>query len=268
MLGLPLVVAALWAGRPGLQALAFLVGTGGAWELAALFRARGWQVPAWVTIIPVWAAMAGAWLTVAGDAVGSIAGSAAAAWILVVTAGFINGVAARKASPQSIVGLGGPAALSSVYLGWSMALWPELFNLAVTTSAASPWALATFPLVVTWLGDTGAYFGGRFWGRTPLAPELSPAKTVEGAVAGLLLSLVTAAAFVPWLPWPTTIVLTLGGVVGIVGQIGDLWESALKRVAGVKDSGQLIPGHGGFLDRFDAIFFAVPITYYAALVLL
>src|SRR5690606_36541666 len=96
----------------------------------------------------------------------------------------------------------------------------------------------------------------------PLAPHLSPKKTVEGAVAGLLCSLVTALLLYRWTgkAWPAAALAGL--VVGVVGQLGDLWESALKRSAQVKDSGALIPGHGGILDRFDGLLLAVPAAYY------
>ena len=120
------------------------------------------------------------------------------------------------------------------------------------------WILFLF--VIVWLGDIGAYYGGRSMGKTPLAPSVSPNKTVEGAVAGLLGSLVGAGLMQVWLLKGVSLVdcLIVALVCGIIGQFGDLAESLLKRNTGVKDSSNLIPGHGGVLDRIDSLLFAGP----------
>ena len=149
-----------------------------------------------------------------------------------------------------------------------------------------------FLLFVVWAGDTAAYYVGRAWGRHKLAPTLSPSKTWEGAVASVAGSVVIVAALVgfaslqqaPWdsmvLSWlertcPSAILsypeelwywLLLAAVVNVAGQIGDLAESALKRSAGVKDSGDLLPGHGGVLDRIDALLLAAPVLWYAQVI--
>jgi len=128
------------------------------------------------------------------------------------------------------------------------------------------WLLALLGLV--WACDTGAYAVGRAVGRRPLAIRISPAKTVEGAVGGLLAA--TAVAFAAcWLiGLPVWHALILGPVVGIAAQVGDLAESAIKRAAGAKESGHLIPGHGGILDRIDSLLFAAPVLLGYALVVL
>jgi CDP-diglyceride synthetase len=112
-------------------------------------------------------------------------------------------------------------------------------------------------IVVTWLSDTGAYLIGRALGRRPLIPKISPKKTVEGLIGGLacaaLTGMIGAAVF--GLGLPLLVAAAVGLVLSIVGVIGDLAESLLKRQAGVKDSGTLIPGHGGMLDRIDALLF-------------
>ncbi len=120
------------------------------------------------------------------------------------------------------------------------------------------WILFLFAII--WIGDTGAYYGGRSLGKTPLAPSVSPNKTVEGAVSGLLGSLVGAGLMQIWLLSEVSLVhcLIVALVCGIIGQFGDLAESLLKRNTGVKDSGNLIPGHGGVLDRIDSLLFAGP----------
>lgn len=128
------------------------------------------------------------------------------------------------------------------------------------------WTFLTIFLV--WATDTGAYLIGRQFGSHLLAPQVSPKKTVEGSVGGLLFSIAVALLFwrfVGGASWITYIIV--GVIIGISAQIGDLFESALKRSAGVKDSGKLIPGHGGILDRFDSLIFALPVVYYGLILL-
>jgi phosphatidate cytidylyltransferase len=123
-----------------------------------------------------------------------------------------------------------------------------------------------FTLVVVYFGDTTAFYVGRALGRKKLAPQISPAKTVEGglgAVGGSLAgSLFFKFSFFSQLALPHAFALGLG--VGVIGQTGDLFESLIKRSARVKDSGMLIPGHGGLLDRIDSVLFATPFVYYYA----
>ncbi len=124
------------------------------------------------------------------------------------------------------------------------------------------WAMLALCLV--WASDTGAYLAGTLLGRHRLWPAVSPKKTIEGAVGGVLLPLAAAMLLAPWLAptLSTALAAGLGALTGIVAPIGDLIESRLKRKSGVKDSGQLLPGHGGVLDRFDSLFFAAPLFHY------
>ncbi len=118
-------------------------------------------------------------------------------------------------------------------------------------------------LVLVWVGDTAAYFVGRAAGRIPFAPQLSPKKTWEGAIANLAGSMLVAWLFSRWITLlPVRELLVAAAVANIAGQIGDLMESAYKRSAGVKDSGTLLPGHGGVLDRIDALIFAAPAMWW------
>ena len=156
-------------------------------------------------------------------------------------------------------GLGG-----TVDAGWLA----ELAERGARGWAAAPrglaWVLTV--IVVTWLGDSAAYLVGRAWGRRLLAPRLSPKKTIEGSLGGVAASALAGGLCVasfglginPWFG------AAVGAALGIVGQVGDLTESLLKRQARVKDSGTLIPGHGGVLDRIDAQLFALPAGWFLA----
>jgi phosphatidate cytidylyltransferase len=122
-----------------------------------------------------------------------------------------------------------------------------------------------FALLVSWIGDTGAYYVGRKWGRHKMAPRVSPAKSWEGSAASIATAMAAGAVYLhfclPAVSLP--LALALSAAVDIAGQIGDLAESAIKRGAGVKDSGRLLPGHGGLLDRVDSTLFALPTVWLA-----
>jgi phosphatidate cytidylyltransferase len=118
-------------------------------------------------------------------------------------------------------------------------------------------------MIGTFLADTGAYFGGRLFGRRPLAPEISPKKTVEGLFCGMLvaiLSVFIAGLYQPWLTQGDAFVLGIS--VAVLGPLGDLFESLVKRDAGAKDAGTLFGAHGGALDRLDAVIFTIVAGYY------
>ena len=126
--------------------------------------------------------------------------------------------------------------------------------------------LILIAVVGPWISDSGAYFAGRFFGRHPLFPSLSPKKTVEGGVGGLVLTVLIVAP-VSYLLLDFTIAkaLLIGAVVSVSSQCGDLFESALKRILDVKDFGRFLPGHGGILDRIDSLLFTAPAVYYISL---
>jgi phosphatidate cytidylyltransferase len=118
-------------------------------------------------------------------------------------------------------------------------------------------------LIGTFLGDTGAYVGGRLFGRRPLAPTLSPNKTVEGLFCGMLVALVAVILAGLYQTWLTTgDAILLGAVVAVLAPLGDLFESAVKRDAGIKDAGHAFGAHGGALDRLDAVIFTIVAGYY------
>jgi phosphatidate cytidylyltransferase len=124
-------------------------------------------------------------------------------------------------------------------------------------------------LVGTFLGDTAAYVGGRLFGRRPLAPQISPKKTVEGLFCGMLiaiLSVFVAGLYQPWMTQGNA--LLLGLAVALLGPLGDLFESLVKRDAGAKDTGNLFGAHGGALDRLDAVIFTAVAGYYVWLAIM
>jgi phosphatidate cytidylyltransferase len=151
--------------------------------------------------------------------------------------------------------------LGVFYVGW---LLSYVFLLRLLIDGPN-YVLYIFGVV--WLGDAAALVFGTLFGRHKLAPTLSPGKTIEGAVGGFFGSLCGATLGGRWLLGPFTLTqcLAVGCLLAVLGQLGDLSESLLKRSAGVKDSGVLIPGHGGILDKVDGILFGAPALYYYVL---
>ncbi|MCL6478108.1 MAG: phosphatidate cytidylyltransferase [Peptococcaceae bacterium] len=150
-----------------------------------------------------------------------------------------------------LAGLGG-----TLYIGLFV-----YFYLIRTLAGGMVWILVM--LAGTWAGDTAAYVVGKKMGRRKLAPQLSPGKTVEGALGGIGGSVLGAlVVYLIYRPAPLYAVVVLGALVGLFGLLGDLFESSLKRTAGLKDTSRIIPGHGGVLDRFDSMIFTAPAVYY------
>jgi len=129
-------------------------------------------------------------------------------------------------------------------------------------------AFVLYLFAVVWATDIAAYFGGKAWGRRKLAPHISPGKTWEGLAFGIAAAAIVSAIASFYVPFPSTVptALLIGMILALVSQAGDLFESWLKRESGIKDSGALIPGHGGILDRVDGLVFAAPV--YALMVFL
>ncbi len=161
------------------------------------------------------------------------------------------------------------AAVTLLAVLYSAALPAFLVVLRHRDHGTSSWAgvwLVFFPLVIIWICDTFAMFGGMLIGGPKLAPVVSPGKTRAGGIAGVVGSLAVGAVFAWWVfpaagvaaSAPAVLIIALA--LSVLGQLGDLLESLFKREAGVKDSGTLIPGHGGVLDRFDSLYFALPVS--------
>ncbi|HEX2098793.1 MAG TPA: phosphatidate cytidylyltransferase [Rubrobacteraceae bacterium] len=146
-----------------------------------------------------------------------------------------------------------------------MALWvgTPLAHLALLEGLPGGQFLVLLAVVGPWISDTGAYFVGRLFGRHKLFPTLSPKKTVEGALGGLLLSILIAGFFAHgFLGFGIAASAVLGAAISVFSQAGDFFESALKRLLNLKDLGNFLPGHGGILDRMDSLLFSGPVVYY------
>jgi len=229
-----------WSANWGFQLAAVCMGSLCYWEYAGLVAAHGARRPL------VFGALAGFVLLLRPD---QMIPAMAVLVILALTA------ALRFPDPREIL-----PSVAAEFLGTFYTFLPWLFAMRLRAASIH---LLFFALALNWIGDTAAYYTGRAWGRHKLAPVISPNKSWEGAIASVLASVVFGLAYLgytmPRLPWWPVVLLAIVG--NIAGQFGDLAESALKRGAGVKDSGQLLPGHGGMLDRVDSTLFALPTVY-------
>jgi phosphatidate cytidylyltransferase len=200
--------------------------------------------------------------TEAAQRFGSSWAYAAALWLIAL---LVWGLAARRPDARPL----GAVAVTLFAVLYAAALPAFLVPLRHGAHGLASWPgtwLVFFPLVVTWVCDTFAMFGGRIFGGPKLSPLISPGKTRSGAAAGiagaLLVAVVFGLAVFPRLGIEAgmTELLLIAAALSVAGQVGDLAESLFKREAGVKDSGTLIPGHGGILDRFDSLYFVIPVA--------
>ncbi|MDQ6998764.1 MAG: phosphatidate cytidylyltransferase [Mariprofundus sp.] len=157
-----------------------------------------------------------------------------------------------------------PPAFDHFFTGIWMLGWLFIFALAIADTHASKTGqdLIVGTCLAVWISDSAAYFVGRAWGKHKLCPAVSPGKSIEGAIGGLVFGVPVAAGY--WLycdalPLFPALLLAIAAV--IAGMLGDLSESSAKRIVGAKDSGRWLPGHGGILDRTDAMLMAIPVTW-------
>jgi len=183
--------------------------------------------------------------------------------LLLLTAGSLTAGMVRGAPFDRMILSVGVTVLSVMYV---ILLGGHLIAVRIGFQPSLSRHLLSFFFLVIMGSDAAAYYGGRMFGRHKLAPTVSPGKTWEGAVAGMLASLLLAAAAHYWFftNLPLRFALPLAAVMNVVGVLGDLTESALKRSAGAKDTAQVLPGHGGILDRIDSLLFNAPVIYYFA----
>lgn len=224
-------------------ALAALAGGAACSELSQLGGSRVMPVFSGVVLLAVgvYGVLAPSWPLLAGLLLLSSIGAQAAQWWVQGR----NRAALALASLWCLSPLVSLAVLHSYY--------------APSTGYWNPVTPLTLVLIPLWIGDSLAYFIGRSIGKHLLAPKLSPKKTVEGAVANLIGCIVGAMAVGAAISIPVWISACCGAMAGILGQVGDLAESGLKRLAGLKDTGTLLPGHGGILDRIDSLLLAAPL---------
>lgn len=265
--GIPLGILIIYVGGWVLTAVVGALAVAGTLEVYHLAGKRGWRPFTWLGAVAV-AAMVG-WAAVAG----TVAAWAPVALSLLLVLALVSLIAAvfRRGPDGDPLLATGTTLVGAAYAGAPMAFAIFLRRFPDGAGGGMDWGgafLLMFPIVVTWLADTGAFFVGHRFGRRKLIPSVSPAKTVEGAVGGLVAAVIGAALYAAFLLEPFAAVApalwtaaAIGIVIGVVGQLGDLAESVLKREAGVKDSGTLLPGHGGVLDRFDGVYFTLPLTY-------
>lgn len=250
IVGIPVMLGAIWLGEWTFLALIMVVALAGQFEMLKLVRASG-SKPAVVPALLTGAAVFARFLHPDG-------------WVVaILLVGLLLGWTLRKDVGDAVGRISGQLA-SLIYPVFLLSLMVDIrWTAADFLGSPDGFVLTLLLFVLIWATDTGAYYTGKSIGKRPFAPTISPNKTWEGTIGGLIMALVTAGVFklllLPFLGWIDVLVLALIG--GFWGQLGDLLESSLKRSAGVKDSGQFLPGHGGALDRFDSLIFSAPLYW-------
>ncbi|HEY8168672.1 MAG TPA: phosphatidate cytidylyltransferase [Candidatus Limnocylindrales bacterium] len=263
---IPLVVIVLFLGQPWLGLLIVVVAGLAAREVFPLLRGAGIANEPILGVVAAVVIAAGGWLL--SDSLGET-------WILVGLAVVVAALGAfLRPDPRDGFQVWLGTVFGAIYVGMLgfLLLIVEGAPTMPSTAPLAPWLGAGQAWLIVcvlgvWAFDTGAYAAGRTWGRRGFMVHISPKKTLEGVIGGVVgATLVTALTL--WLAGADPLgALVLGPMIAIAAQAGDLAESLIKRAAGAKDSGNLIPGHGGMLDRVDSIIFAAPIVYFYILVL-
>ena len=245
----PAILALIWFGGLGLQISCAVLGMLMLWEYLQLTLTRSFG-----------------YIQTFAYALGALVLAAMLGWSPPFTGPLLMPVAtltllcAVLLRPEPLAASMQRAALALLGVAYSAGLIPYLSRLRDLPDGLG---LTLMALLCTWGSDTGAYFAGRAFGRHKLYPLVSPGKTVEGSLGGLMTAVAVALALraVLHLPLALAHAVALGAIASCFGALGDLCESLLKRSVGAKDSSHLIPGHGGVLDRFDGVMFAVPAFY-------
>lgn len=245
-LAAPLFLLVLYVGGQTLLLLTLGLLFTGSWELRTLFRRKNLRFPFFPVVLAGLSLLLLAWWG---------RGDAFLPAVLVVALLLLSAIAVFLPNLYSfadaVTGLFGV-----LYLGLPLA------DLLLLRNGYDGWPRLLMTIALIWATDSSAFFAGRFLGKHPLAPLVSPKKTIEGGIAGLVVATIVGGIGAPLIMIPLWGGLLLGFLAGLAGQLGDLTESSLKRWAGRKDSGRLLPGHGGVLDRFDSVLFVLPVVYY------
>ena len=266
VVAIPLALGLVWLGGLPLAVLVAVVGVLGTRELFDFARRHGAGPAAAPAYLLALAVPLVTWAHVERpDLSDDLAGAlpyVSALWVIAVLTWVL---ATRRADARPLAS----AAVTLLGPLYCAALPAFLIGIRHAAHGERSWAGATlvfFPLVVTWICDSAAMFVGKAVGGPKLAPTISPGKTRSGGIGGFLGAILAALLWNHLVLTPNDVGITLlqaalfGAVLGVVGQVGDLVESLFKREAGVKDSSALIPGHGGVLDRFDSLYFVLPVA--------
>lgn len=243
LIGIPLLIFVVWYGNPLLVPVVAAASTLAVWEFISLARRDNAPSPKiFALYAPLFAICAWQDASPGFEIAGALV--LPLVWLIIKRSG-----SAFHSWAWTSLGL--------LYAAWL----PAHAILLRNTEDGRGWLfIAVF---ATFAVDIAAYFGGRAFGRHKLAPAISPGKTVEGAAFGFIGGILTAWAIsIPFDFLPTGEALMAGAVIGVVSQVGDLAESMIKRSVSVKDTGVIIPGHGGILDRIDSLVFSIPAVYY------
>jgi phosphatidate cytidylyltransferase len=257
----PVAIGAAWLGDAALATLLSIVAGVAAWELCRIARATG--------VSPIDNAAIGlaALLPLLAHASRLNVVRPNAAWMAVAMLCIMTAAIFLRPTTDKPLASAAVTLFGALYTGGMLAFAYDLryHNYAIGRTAQC--LVLLLPVWLTWSSDTGAYFVGRAIGRRKLMPSVSPAKTIEGSLGGIALSVVMCWVFVRMMLAPngqlalTPVGIVIFGVlIAVAAQLGDLFESLLKREAKVKDSSGLLPGHGGFLDRVDSLLFVLPVA--------
>jgi phosphatidate cytidylyltransferase len=244
-IGIPVLIGAVLAGREVFTALVTLAIVVLSLEYSKITAAAG--APPFTAVLTIFAA--------AVPAITVFVGSSAIALWFVLLVGILM-LMKVLSNTDTVIAQLGATMFGVFYVG----VLPSMLTLAYRPDFG--WLPVLMIFVAVWIADTSAYGVGRLVGRTPLAGELSPNKTIEGAVGSLLITALVFGLFTFWSDMATADRILFGGAMAAAAIFGDLFESALKREAKVKDSGALLPGHGGLLDRVDSLLAAAPLGYF------
>lgn len=246
IVGLPVLLFFIYLGGAPFAFMVAVLATIAVYEFAKMTKEKQQQFLFFPVLLGVWIMLAGSYLQVNNwTAVG-----------ILIPFCMIFVIAVFR-FPHFNVGDIAVNFLGLIYIGWTMA------HLIAFDGLKDGKLLVLYLFVAIWSSDSGAYFIGRALGKHKLCPAVSPKKTIEGSIGGVLITCILLSL----LNWyfaliPAIAVVILSIAISVIGQVGDLIESLMKRSYGIKDSGNLIPGHGGILDRFDSIMLAAPVMYY------